>query len=857
MWRPRGEADVAPGAPRPQDAGGSVITVRIPFALVRYAATLAPVAAMLTVGALIDRQQAMEQRADAVRRAARLAASSVDLRLADLTSVTRFCATSPALTGEVDLAALTATCGRYAAQLGAWVVVVETGETHRQILNTRADAPATLPAYPRDAEHPELLRLEAETRARGEPQIADVFMGRVLDGGVVSAGQYVRLSDGRRAMVYVGMAARDLSAKLNELAGDEGLNLVLLDTSRRIVALSAETQAYMFVAVPGWLDDALGTGAGAGADLEKPGPPEIGGLWDVGYMPLRNDGWTALAVRASAGMAPSWGLVSIPSGLAVVGVLISGLLVWLTAARDRAATRMAAAEAAQREAEESDRQKSRLLASVAHDIRAPLVSLIGALDPEAPSAAAPEKIATARGSAEALLQLVDDILELSFLGAGEFTLTPTPSDVREVAEAVLVPARAAAEAKGLDLRLEAAPGLPDAVRVDRVRLQQVLANLISNAIKYSDRGRVTLRITQERAWGDEVTLRFAVEDTGVGLAPEDIPKTLREFGRLDRDPGQGGDGTGLGLAIVQRILGAMGARLSVESTPGEGSTFAFRLTVPRLEAQHMPDALRPFEGVTILYAEDEPVIREVTTRRLQEAGATVVVAKDGAEALARLAERIPDLLLLDLQMPELDGVEVLRRAQRMTQARPIVRFVLTSHIAGPQAADARAAGADLIFTKPVQVRAMAAAFDMLRDAAPRPAPAPEVQAAPLPAPAEAPVLDTLTFLDVVGDAEAGAAFLDELSRSLRADIAGIGAALDDGDLPAAAAHAHRACGVCQVTGAVKLAGALGRAEREARADETLALRATLAGLPDLVDATLLHMRRALEDADSRAEPTAS
>ena len=182
-----------------------------------------------------------------------------------------------------------------------------------------------------------------------------------------------------------------------------------------------------------------------------------------------------------------------------MGGLISGLLVWLTAARDKAASRMAVAEAARREAEDSDRQKSRLLASVAHDIRAPLVSLTGALDPEDPSAAlAPEKIVAARGSAEALLQLVDDILELSFLGAGEFTLSPTPTDVRALAEAVLVPARAAAEDKGLDLRLDAAPALPAAVRVDRVRLQQVLANLISNAIKYSERGRVTLRITQER-----------------------------------------------------------------------------------------------------------------------------------------------------------------------------------------------------------------------------------------------------------------------------------------------------------------------------------------------------------------------
>ena len=140
---------------------------------------------------------------------------------------------------------------------------------------------------------------------RGEPQIADVFIGRVLDAGVVSAGQFVRLADGRPAMVYVALAARDLSARLDALAGDEGLDIARLDGSRRIVALSTETGSYMFVKVPGWLDDALNTGAGAA--LAKPGPPEIGGMWDVGHMPLRRGGWTARAVRAFASVAPSGG----------------------------------------------------------------------------------------------------------------------------------------------------------------------------------------------------------------------------------------------------------------------------------------------------------------------------------------------------------------------------------------------------------------------------------------------------------------------------------------------------------------------------------------------------------------------
>lgn len=190
--------------------------------VIRYAAALLPAVLLLVAALLINAQHYETERARHVADHARLAAASVDLRLGQLLELTSYCATSPALLERIDFESVVENCGRYASRIGAWVVIVETGQTHRQILNTRADAPAVLPVYSRANEQAPLLALEARSRSSGEPGIADVFTGVILPEGIVSAGQYLRLADGRDAMLYVGIAAKALSDQLAGLAVPEG-----------------------------------------------------------------------------------------------------------------------------------------------------------------------------------------------------------------------------------------------------------------------------------------------------------------------------------------------------------------------------------------------------------------------------------------------------------------------------------------------------------------------------------------------------------------------------------------------------------------------------------------------------------
>ena len=192
---------------------------------IRYAAALVPAVVLLVIAVLINAHRYETDRARRVADHARLAAASVDLRLGALLELTSFCASSPALLERIDLDSVAENCGRYASRIGAWVVIVEIGETHRQILNTRPDAPAVLPSYPREDEYPTLRALEERSRASGTPGIADVFTGLVYPDGVVSAGQYVRLADGQSAMLYVGVSARALSEQLAGLAAEGGVDL--------------------------------------------------------------------------------------------------------------------------------------------------------------------------------------------------------------------------------------------------------------------------------------------------------------------------------------------------------------------------------------------------------------------------------------------------------------------------------------------------------------------------------------------------------------------------------------------------------------------------------------------------------
>jgi CheY-like chemotaxis protein/anti-sigma regulatory factor (Ser/Thr protein kinase) len=382
------------------------------------------------------------------------------------------------------------------------------------------------------------------------------------------------------------------------------------------------------------------------------------------------------------------------------------------------------------------------------------------------------------------------------------------------------------------------------VMVDRLRLQQVLSNLLTNAVKYTDQGSVTLRMRTQQEPDGSLACEFAVMDTGVGLAKEQIPRILREFGRLNREVERREPGTGLGLAIVQRILEGMGTELHVEAALGGGSVFGFRLRLPIAGDQATEDSALPLSGVLILYAEDEPVIRRVTARSLEDAGARVISAVNGEDALRLLATMSPDLLLVDLQLPVLDGVGMIRRIEETWPEHTFPIFVLTSHISGPQAAEARAAGAVTVLTKPVQVAALAAAFRARRGFASR---SDDGTGEDLES-ARGPLLDLATFIDATDHTNKAYALelVVDFESSIRTAVTELEAANSDGDVLEVRNLAHRSLGLCQVMGALSLAQCLRHIENKALAVDAAAIEILSGDCRRILDVTLKEMRSKIE-----------
>lgn len=560
-----------------------------------------PLLVLLAASFLVETRQRERDRLGTLAAEARLASELIDQRLGNLLELTDFCVTSPSLVRSLDLPDLVDNCGRYAQMMAAWIVVIELGETHTQILNTRARPGVALPAYPRSEEHATLLDLEARSRASGRAHIADVFSGPVAGTGILAAGRYLQLGDGRPAMLYVGTEVDHVSDLLASRVVNDNDILTLVDGSHRIAARSRDIDRYLFADAPAWMADVRREGH-AGTRLKQPRPEAMGGVVsDIGYHPLTVvPGWMAVAARDRPESVWPTSVTALPLGLALLGVLLSGLALWGIGFRDRAVARVAVAERARAEAERSNREKSRLLAALAHDIRGPAVSLLGALELAEERAVSPSpETRTARRSAEALLQLVDDILELSFLGSGRLTFNPSPVDLQQLAAGLIERLQGAAGQKGLTLRLEMQGPQPVIVEVDRLRLEQVLGNLLSNAIKYTDAGTVTLHLALGDSRDGRLELTFAVADTGVGIAPEDIPSVFREFGRLETAATPRPPGTGLGLAICQRILKGMDSELALESTPGVGSRFSFSLRLPVVAGAPSTATARPLDGLTI------------------------------------------------------------------------------------------------------------------------------------------------------------------------------------------------------------------------------------------------------------------
>jgi signal transduction histidine kinase/ActR/RegA family two-component response regulator len=389
----------------------------------------------------------------------------------------------------------------------------------------------------------------------------------------------------------------------------------------------------------------------------------------------------------------------------VILVTVGGLLFYMLDAAKQLRANSKALERAQAAALDASEAKSAFLAMMSHELRTPMNGVLGLAHALRGARLEPRHaryLEMIEKSGQGLMTILNDILDLSKIEAGKLELDVAPFDLRDLVDQVGVMWSETARDKGLALNLEIDPATPEWVLGDVARVRQILLNLISNALKFTDAGAVTVRVSPS-----EGSIALSVSDTGVGMTAEQRGRLFSPFVQGDRSIARRFGGTGLGLTICRHLADLMGGDVAVESAPGEGSTFT--VTLPLAVAQS-PAPLEPeeserldFDGVRVLVVDDNAVNQMVARAILEAAGVSVATADDGRAALERLNAEPCNLVLMDVHMPVMDGIEAVRRFRAGAAGRADMPIIaLTADAMVGDAERLMAQGFDDAHPKPIR-----------------------------------------------------------------------------------------------------------------------------------------------------------
>lgn len=478
-------------------------------------------------------------------------------------------------------------------------------------------------------------------------------------------------------------AVREGWALVRDVHGAPGIAL-RLDMPRPIFAQGRATQRYMLIAVAG----------GCG----------FCGVILVAFLSRRVLNRVDRLSREVRGAHDSRSVRMSDSGSDEIGALASRINEML-ATIEKSQRDLTEAHVA---AEAANKAKSEFLSTISHEIRSPMTAVIGyadlLLEPGVTDDQRCDHVSRIRRSGEHLLGVINDLLDASKIEAGAMAIESVPCSVRQIADDVKSMAETKVKAAGISFNVEIERYIPGMIVSDPLRLRQILMNLVSNAVKFTKQGSVTLRVDL----ADESTLRVRVEDTGIGMSPEQVDKLFKPFSQADSSTSRRYGGTGLGLTISRNLARLMGGNISVESRSGEGSIFTATVRfLPCNSIATIAAAAKrnvSLAGLRVLLVDDSEDNRKLLNHFLSGAGAEVVQASDGQEAVNTIREEMArrgsyHAVLMDMQMPVCDGYEATRRAREIGYRGAII--ALTAHSIAEERGKCIAAGCDDFLNKPI------------------------------------------------------------------------------------------------------------------------------------------------------------